>query len=74
MNVVAEGVETEPQRAQLAAFGCEYAQGYLFCAPARHDVAAALIAAEEATWADTSVPVNTDERANINPTGSKYLM
>jgi predicted signal transduction protein with EAL and GGDEF domain len=33
LAVVAEGVETEEQRAQLEALGCPYAQGYLFSRP-----------------------------------------
>ncbi|NJP21276.1 MAG: EAL domain-containing protein [Hydrococcus sp. CRU_1_1] len=33
MDVVAEGVETEQQRAQLQSLGCEYGQGYLFAKP-----------------------------------------
>ena len=32
LGVVAEGVETEAQRALLARFGCESYQGHLFCA------------------------------------------
>lgn len=33
MRVIAEGVETEAQRATLANFGCNYAQGYFFAKP-----------------------------------------
>jgi diguanylate cyclase (GGDEF)-like protein len=33
MHVVAEGVESEPVRDRLAAWGCEFAQGYLFSKP-----------------------------------------
>ena len=33
MDVVAEGVETEEQRAQLRALECEYGQGYFFSKP-----------------------------------------
>lgn len=37
LKVVAEGVETEEQLAQLQAMDCEYAQGYLFSKPAGSD-------------------------------------
>ncbi|HEX4947155.1 MAG TPA: EAL domain-containing protein, partial [Blastocatellia bacterium] len=40
MDVVAEGIETQEQRAQLHALGCQYGQGYLFSKPL--DVAAAV--------------------------------
>jgi EAL domain-containing protein (putative c-di-GMP-specific phosphodiesterase class I) len=33
VNVVAEGIERESQRQQLAALGCHAGQGYLFSRP-----------------------------------------
>jgi len=33
LKVVAEGVETEAQRALLIDIGCDYGQGYLFSRP-----------------------------------------
>jgi diguanylate cyclase (GGDEF)-like protein len=33
VDVIAEGIETDPQRQQLQALGCEYGQGYLFSRP-----------------------------------------
>ena len=43
MNVIAEGVETEEQRAQLTALGCKYGQGYLFFKPLDAEEAGKLI-------------------------------
>jgi diguanylate cyclase (GGDEF)-like protein/PAS domain S-box-containing protein len=44
MDVVAEGVETEAQAAQLRDLGCKFAQGYLFGRAMPVDEASALIA------------------------------
>jgi diguanylate cyclase (GGDEF)-like protein len=43
MEVVAEGVETNEQLAQLRALSCDYAQGYLFSAPVDAESAASLL-------------------------------
>jgi diguanylate cyclase (GGDEF)-like protein len=43
MDVVAEGVETEGQRAQLSAFECEFGQGYYFSKPMDGDAAEAFL-------------------------------
>jgi diguanylate cyclase (GGDEF)-like protein len=45
LRVVAEGVETEAQRDQLVALGCDELQGHLFAKP--------MTAASLAVWADT---------------------
>ena len=42
MTVVAEGVETEAQRAELKRIGCDAAQGYLFARPLAPEALAAL--------------------------------
>jgi EAL domain-containing protein (putative c-di-GMP-specific phosphodiesterase class I) len=44
MDVVAEGVETPKQAAQLKTMWCEYAQGFFFSRPLDADAAGALIA------------------------------
>ena len=49
MDVVAEGIETEAQRAELRAFKCEYGQGYLFARPAPANVIEELIKREQET-------------------------
>ncbi len=39
MNVVAEGIETSEQLAQLKILNCEYGQGYFFAKPMEADAA-----------------------------------
>lgn len=46
LDVVAEGVETAEQLAQLRSLGCEYAQGYYFSRPIDGERAETLIKAE----------------------------
>jgi diguanylate cyclase (GGDEF)-like protein/PAS domain S-box-containing protein len=48
MDVVAEGVETEEQRALLQALGCRYGQGFLFSRPMDRERTTALLAAQAA--------------------------
>jgi PAS domain S-box-containing protein len=50
MEVVAEGVETPGQAAQLSKLWCEYAEGYLFGKPMDADAAGALIASYPRWW------------------------
>jgi EAL domain-containing protein (putative c-di-GMP-specific phosphodiesterase class I) len=50
MEVVAEGVETPGQAAQLSKLWCEYSQGYLFGKPVDADATGALIASYPRWW------------------------
>lgn len=47
LQVIAEGVEQESQRALLAAAGCDFAQGYLFSRPVAAEEFELLLLAEE---------------------------
>lgn len=49
IDVVAEGIETEGQLADLRALGCEYGQGFLF-APALDAEAASALLDQDAIW------------------------
>ena len=43
LDVIAEGVETAEQYAQLSALGCQFAQGFYFARPVNKDDATFLI-------------------------------
>jgi len=67
MNVIAEGVETAAQLAQLKALDCEYAQGYYFGKPTDRESAWELVrAAEERTPADTGMLLAARDGAIVN--------
>lgn len=51
LTVIAEGVETAEQAAELRALQCDYAQGYFFAGPLDAEGAGALLAAErQSLW------------------------
>ena len=52
LEVVAEGVELDSQRASLKAMGCDFAQGYLFARPMSPDQADRYLAAWVGLTAD----------------------
>jgi predicted signal transduction protein with EAL and GGDEF domain len=69
LTLVAEGVETEEQRAQLLALGCTEAQGYLFCRPVP---AAELVAGIEAASRDgarrpAAAPTGRRREVEVDP-------
>jgi len=67
MDVIAEGVETKGQLAQLKAMGCPYWQGYLFSRPVDAAGAGALVGAGDA---HTSYParLRQEEREQFSST------
>ena len=56
MDLIAEGVETAQQLAQLRALDCEYAQGFYFGKPTDRETAWSLIPAAGAKAASQAVP------------------
>ena len=57
MDVIAEGVETAEQLAQLTALDCEYGQGYHFSKPLEGRTAEALLSALPVREADGAKPL-----------------
>jgi diguanylate cyclase (GGDEF)-like protein/PAS domain S-box-containing protein len=56
LDVVAEGVETEAQRDELAGLGCALGQGYLFSRPIPADALSALLLSRSASWPADAPP------------------
>ncbi|MDQ3753659.1 MAG: EAL domain-containing protein [Acidobacteriota bacterium] len=65
MEVIAEGVETTEQKAQLRALKCDYAQGYLFSPPVWAEQAALLLNSttpdDAIIWATEEINMPTQE-------------
>ena len=59
LTVIAEGVETEAQRARLKEWGCEELQGYLFSRPVPADAFAEMLAASAGRAAPSSQSVSS---------------
>ncbi len=59
LTVIAEGVETEAQRARLKEWGCEELQGYLFSRPVPADAFAEMLAASAGRAAPSARPVSS---------------
>ncbi|HEX8130066.1 MAG TPA: EAL domain-containing protein [Pyrinomonadaceae bacterium] len=68
MEVIAEGIETEEQLAQLRALSCGFGQGYLFSMPLPAESAVALLPQDQETPAALSSQTNPHGEAE-----SKYL-
>ena len=70
LDVIAEGVETANQLAQLTRLDCEYGQGHFFSPPVDADAATMLIAADRRGLAEGSsrLPVKTAPRPEAGRT------
>jgi EAL domain-containing protein (putative c-di-GMP-specific phosphodiesterase class I) len=56
LRVIAEGIEQEPQAAELARLGCPYGQGFHFARPLDQFAVEALLAAEQGRETSASSP------------------
>jgi diguanylate cyclase (GGDEF)-like protein len=68
MEVIAEGIETEEQLAQLRALSCGFGQGYLFSVPVAAEMATALL--QQGQQNADALPSRTDAPGEGD---SKYL-
>jgi diguanylate cyclase (GGDEF)-like protein len=73
MDVVAEGVETEKQLAQLKEMKCEYGQGYLFSRPLTAEAASALLQKEYPARARDIAPRDSGHET-VEQLGSSLVM
>ncbi|HEV2856157.1 MAG TPA: EAL domain-containing protein [Thermoanaerobaculia bacterium] len=70
VEVIAEGVETEAQLAQLSAMGCGFSQGFLFSCAVESEAARALL--ERPTWSGLfprATPAQRSGRGNLKAVG-----
>ncbi|MFT7305757.1 MAG: EAL domain-containing protein (putative c-di-GMP-specific phosphodiesterase class I), partial [Candidatus Azotimanducaceae bacterium] len=65
MEVMAEGVETEPQRECLASLGCHHYQGYLFSRPLPMEEFEEFVRARE--WINKNRPISEVQEAMPDP-------
>jgi EAL domain-containing protein (putative c-di-GMP-specific phosphodiesterase class I) len=65
LKVIAEGIETQAQRAYLQQFGCEFGQGYLYSPPVDHAALERFLAGASHDIEESSV--NADIR--LTPAG-----
>ncbi len=77
LQVVAEGIETPEQAAQLRAFGCEFGQGYFFGRPmdsaATEQILITPIGWQMSVDIDPSCPKNAQENTNERK-GTEYRL
>jgi len=66
LTVTAEGVETQQQRQQVAAIGCEFAQGFLFAPPLSPTELVARLAS------DPDQPMHLPLRDDVRTTSSQF--
>ncbi len=74
MDVVAEGIETQEQRAQLHALGCQYGQGYMFAKPLSVDDGCTYIEAERQNAKSTYTPLLAIPPPEIEIINSSMVM